>query len=282
MRLAVVTLGALVAAVVAGAAQAHPQATANDSESAIVVVKDLARGPAQVEVRERRTGRIIRREAAVGERWDRKAACIDPRFRLIRARWRSTPGLFVNVASLEGIPGSASSFLSSGEVLADVLGGMRAWSNPFVTDCRGLPIRSGFSTSLSGPTTRTASLADGVTEDGVNVVEFRSLEGTVCDGAVACTLISYDRGRIFEADMLFEKSLKRLSGLEDYWTTGDTTAIEPSSAQFAVVDTATHEFGHFAGLDHVNRSPDLTMFPFIHDGMQTLGLGDMAGIRALY
>jgi hypothetical protein len=26
----------------------------------------------------------------------------------------------------------------------------------------------------------------------------------------------------------------------------------------------------------------LTMFPFIHDGMQTLGLGDMKGLLARY
>ena len=49
-----------------------------------------------------------------------------------------------------------------------------------------------------------------------------------------------------------------------------------------MIDVATHEFGHFAGLGHANGSPALTMFPHVHDGGQTLGLGDMLGILNLY
>jgi hypothetical protein len=32
----------------------------------------------------------------------------------------------------------------------------------------------------------------------------------------------------------------------------------------------------------VKLSPALTMYPFVHDGMQTLGLGDMKGLLARY
>jgi hypothetical protein len=49
-----------------------------------------------------------------------------------------------------------------------------------------------------------------------------------------------------------------------------------------VIDVATHEWGHFAGLGHARKSPSLTMYPGIRDGMQTLGLGDMKGLRARY
>ena len=50
----------------------------------------------------------------------------------------------------------------------------------------------------------------------------------------------------------------------------------------AVIAVATHEFGHFAGLGHADGSPALTMFPYVGDGAQTLGLGDMLGILELY
>ena len=48
------------------------------------------------------------------------------------------------------------------------------------------------------------------------------------------------------------------------------------------LDVGTHEFGHFLGFDHVLDSPELTMFPLIHDGDDTLGLGDMLGTFLLY
>ena len=48
------------------------------------------------------------------------------------------------------------------------------------------------------------------------------------------------------------------------------------------LDVVTHEWGHFALLGHVNGSPELTMFPSVHDGMQTLGRGDMKGVVGLY
>jgi hypothetical protein len=87
--------------------------------------------------------------------------------------------------------------------------------------------------------------------------------------------------RLAAADMLFESELTRY-GFADYWTTGDTTWTTSTDGRFALVDVAAHEFGHFAGLDHVDRSPGLTMYPLIHDGMQTLGLGDMHGLLARY
>ncbi len=151
-----------------------------------------------------------------------------------------------------------------------------------MTDCTSRPVGSRFATVYGGPTTLTGSLADGVTRDGVNVVEFRSLAGTICDGAIACTILDIERRRIQEADVLFEKDITRLSGFADYWTTSDTTAVFPTSAQFAVIDVAAHEWGHMLGLDNVPNSTTLTMVGPIHDGMQTLGLGDMLGARVIY
>ena len=81
--------------------------------------------------------------------------------------------------------------------------------------------------------------------------------------------------------MAFERDLSRY-GLPDLWTTDDTTWSTKTAGRVSVSDTAAHEWGHFAALGHVNKSPALTMYPYIHDGMQTLGLGDMKGLLARY
>jgi hypothetical protein len=278
MRLAAPLLALVVAALFAGSGHARVA----DVESGFVVFKDLGRGWAVTEVRDSATGRIVARGAALGDKRGGLLACLDPRHRFVGGRWRSLPTFFVNTASLEGIEGSATTVLPASDVLADVIGGGTAWSFPVVTDCPHAPLGARYAVAFGGPTDRSASLGDGLTADGFNVVEFRSLVGTICDGALACTVLDIRRRRIVESDMLFEKDITRLSGLADYWSTGDTTLIEETSAQFAVIDTAVHEFGHFAGLDHVERSPALTMFPAVHDGMQTLGRGDILGLRALY
>ena len=67
--------------------------------------------------------------------------------------------------------------------------------------------------------------------------------------------------------------------------TGETWSIGPSDID--VGNVATHEFGHVAGLDHVNAPKDgcLTMFRFATTGETqkgTLGLGDKLGMDVLY
>jgi hypothetical protein len=82
--------------------------------------------------------------------------------------------------------------------------------------------------------------------------------------------------------MIVESDLATQLGGDYRWTNGDTTDADAVGGEIAVVDVATHEFGHWAGLGHVSKSPELTMFPAIRDGMQTLGLGDMKGVLARY
>lgn len=265
LRLVVLALGlfAIATAALAGSALAAPT-----DATGYYVFKDMRAGGV-TEFRDR-NGRLVSREVAVGHKGDRRSACGDPQFKFAGGRWRGGfPSYLVNVRS------SAAAGLDESATLADLLSAHGAWTSPLVTDCP-VPRFSAYQQHFGGPTEQGASTAL-LELDGVNVVEFRSLSGTVCDGAVACVVVYSERGRFLEADMALEADASRF-GPDVRWSTGDRTDQD----ELAVIDVATHEWGHFAGLDHVERSPELTMFPFIHDGMQTLGLGDVRGIRTRY
>jgi hypothetical protein len=237
-----------------------------------VVYKELRTG-AGVDVRDD-AGNVVSSAAEVGETGGAPTDCGDARHTFFGARWPDYEPYLVNARSVPA-------YLDRAAALDDLVAAHAAWQTPFVTECAPPSGTSPYRALYGGTTRRTASLADNVTTDGLNVVEFRSLVGTVCDGALACVVVSYKSGRLTEADMLFEADLTR-SGFEDYWTTDDTTWWNAVEGRYSLSDLATHEWGHFAGLAHAKSSPALTMFPFAHDGMQTLGLGDMRGLLARY
>ncbi len=175
---------------------------------------------------------------------------------------------------------SVPSYLNAGLARSELVRAQEAWEGRFTTDCRWR-LRSDYNARDGGNTTLDPTTVTQLEVDGQNVVGWVSLEGTVCDGALACIVADFDRGRIFEADLGFERDLTRY-GFQDFWTTGRRTWTNATGGEFAISDVGTHEFGHFLGLDHVAESPELTMFPFIHDGDDTLGLGDMLGTLVLY
>jgi hypothetical protein len=261
---------ALAGALVLAAVWAGPVAAA--SKAGYYVFKDL-QSSAVTEYRDA-SGRLVWRELSIGEKSDPGTECGDSRHVLIGARWSTFPAYFVNLSS---IPDE----LDSAEALADLRAAHAAWEDPWTTDCTSVPGPSPYVAMYGGPTGAPASLAVGQL-DGVNALQFRSLEGTLCfhPGVVACVVAWSESGRFVEADMALASDLGRLGDFG--WTTGDTTWFSGSTGEFAVSDVATHEWGHFAGLAHAKHSPSLTMFPGIRDGMQTLGLGDMKGLRARY
>ena len=269
MRRILLGVGLLIAAgVSANGAVAANQAPARG----FVVYKDL-RSYAIIDVRNA-AGKIVSSTVELGETGDLSSPCGDSRHTFFGARWQEFEPYVVNDRSIPR-------YLDETAALADIVAAHSAWQTPFVTDCEARSRRSPYRALYGGTTTLPASLSDDVTTDGVNVVQFRSLVGTVCDGAFACVVVAYERGRLTEADMLLEADLTRY-GFEDYWTTDDTTWWNAVEGRYSLSDMATHEWGHFAGLNHVKSSPALTMFPFIHDGMQTLGRGDMLGLLARY
>jgi hypothetical protein len=269
MRRVLLGVGLLI---VAGVSASGALAANGAPARGFVVYKDF-RSHAVVDVRDA-NGRIVSSTVEVGKTGDLSSPCGDSRHTFFGVRWETFEPYLVNAASIPA-------YLDRAEALADIVAAHAAWQTPFLTDCSTRARTSPYRALYGGTTTRPASLTDNVTTDGYNVVQFRSLVGTVCDGALACVVVAHERGRLTEADMLLEENLKRF-GFEDFWTTDDTTWWNQVEGRYSISDMATHEWGHFAGLGHVKHSPALTMFPFVHDGMQTLGRGDMLGLLARY
>lgn len=259
---------------IAFAFSASSAAAASPAKSGFIVFKDMGRGAGVVEFRDKETGSLMASTSTSGGKTGNGTACGDSRHKFIGARWASVPTYKINAASVPD-------YLAQSLTRAQLVSGQEAWEGRFRTDCSSTPGRSPFRATDGGNTARTATLVSLLTRDGFNTVSYQSLAGTVCDGALACVVTDYDQGRINEADMAFEEDLTRY-GYLDYWTNDSTTWTDPFGGRFAISDVATHEFGHFAGLDHTEKSPALTMFPFIHDGDETVGLGDMKGILARY
>jgi hypothetical protein len=265
------TLASLLVLVALGSL-AGPAAAAELPSHGFIVFKDTLRGEPVVEVRDDFTGRVVTKLKHPRRGWDFTGACGDPHFRPF-ARWKKSPKYFVNAASIPD-------YLDATLARAELVRAQEAWEKRFRTDCR-FRLRSGFNAKDRGDTSLDPTTVTQLEIDRVNVVGWVSLEGTVCDGALACVVADFDQGRIFEADLGFERDLTRY-GFQDFWTTSRTTFTTPTGGQFAISDVGTHEFGHFLGLDHVPNSPELTMYTFIHDGDDTLGLGDMLGAFLLY
>lgn len=266
------TLSLLVAALTAA------ESAAAAPRSGFVVYKDMRMG-AVTELRDASTGRVFAREASTSAhfmRARRTSECRDSHHTGVGARWKKFEPYLVNHAS-------APSYLDSAAALAVLRSAHSAWSHPFVTDCRRPRGKSKYRAIFGGPTGVEPSLAT-LEFDDLNSVGFRRLEGTFCEGpgVVACVIAYSERGAFVEADMIVESDLATQLGGDYAWTTGDTTAADGEGGELALIDVATHEFGHWAGLGHVAKSPALTMFPSVHDGMQTLGLGDMKGLLARY
>jgi hypothetical protein len=253
---------------------ASAASAATPPRAGFIVFKDMGRTASTVEFRDKATGRIVASTSKSGGKTGNGTACGDSRHKYIGAQWAAVPTYRINAAS---VPDSLAQALTR----AQLVGGQEAWEDSFRTDCSTIPGRSPFNATDGGNTTRFGTLVSELTRDGVNTVSFQSFAGTVCDGALACVVTDYDRGRINEADVAFEEDLLRY-GYLDFWTNDATTWTDSLGGRFAISDVGTHEFGHFAGLDHTWKSPELTMHPFIHDGDETLGLGDMKGLLARY
>ena len=126
-------------------------------------------------------------------------------------------------------------------------------------------------------TTRTFTRNDGSPSSnpcgGVNTVRWAAIDGS---GGILAT-----------ASVCRNVATKEIRGFVVTFDTDETWSVTGASGLPDVENVGAHEFGHMAGLNHVNGPKDgcLTMYRFASDGetqKQTLGLGDKLGLDALY
>jgi hypothetical protein len=109
------------------------------------------------------------------------------------------------------------------------------------------------------------------TRDGYNVVAWGLY---LNPNVIAVTYIWYTGDEILESDC-------RMNTLRFKWSlTGEANKMD-------VQNIMTHEFGHWCGLDDLYNDADywLTMYGYANYGetyKQTLGLGDILGLQAVY
>ena len=94
-------------------------------------------------------------------------------------------------------------------------------------------------------------------------------------------------GVLATASVCVNPPTKEIRGFVITIDTGDVWSVGAVAGAFDVQNVLTHEFGHVAGLDHVNAPKDglLTMYKLAGEEeiqKRDLGIGDVLGMTALY
>jgi len=111
--------------------------------------------------------------------------------------------------------------------------------------------------------------------DNANIVVFRDTNWEHSRGILALTSVTFkgSTGEIFDADIEFN------SQAYNFTTTDNDLQVE-----IDIQNTATHEVGHFIGLDH-SQEPESTMFataPLKETKKRSLHQDDIAGVCDIY
>jgi len=138
----------------------------------------------------------------------------------------------------------------------------------------GTVIQTSFATWAAAPNTSISVVRGGDVTSTSTGFNNENLICFVCtsdsfddDGTLAITIITTQNdGTVLDADILFNPSRT--------WSTGGAGGVD-------IQTIATHEIGHFLGLDH---SPVVraVMYPFAPPSLVTLGYDDVAGLSATY
>ena len=189
----------------------------------------------------------------------------------VPAAWTSPPLWVINPA------------VSGGGVTANIAGTpsdvTSTMSAAFSTWVHAPNINLGVSTSPYGDSTATSP------QNNINLVCFicTGLDFSA-DGALAVTITSYNvtTGELTNASIYFNPA-PEVDGTPVCFTTSDTNASCPQSgSEMEDLQTvATHDVGHFFGLDH-SAIVRAIMYPFAPPVLTTLSYDDVAGMSLLY
>jgi hypothetical protein len=177
---------------------------------------------------------------------------------LVVVHWSSTPTWRIN-------PAIGSNVLGVTDPTSVIAASFNAWKTA--------PNVSGV---VSGTTQGANSTLTVHAQDGTNLIcfvcasnDFGSSGDTL---AITYTAFNSSSGAISDADLLFNPA-------DDFLTNGATC---PSGKTCADLETvATHEIGHFYGLDH-SAVTSAVMYPFAPDLQLNLGADDVAAISSTY
>ncbi|MEM3383851.1 MAG: hypothetical protein QW698_07440 [Nitrososphaerales archaeon] len=170
----------------------------------------------------------------------------NPDYKLLHFHWHTTAKYWINPSNKYGF--------STNDVVNTITASANTWDEKTSYEVF----------SYQGTTTRSAGR-----RDGYNVIAW----GLYRRGAIAITYIWYSGDRIIETDTLLNTYYK--------WS------LKGEKGKMDVQNIMTHEFGHWCGLDDLYDDKDywLTMYGYASYGetyKQTLGLGDILGLRAVY
>jgi len=170
----------------------------------------------------------------------------NPDYKLLPFHWYTTANYWINPSNKYGFSVSA--------VVTTIMTSADTWDSQ----------TSATVFSYQGTISRQAG-----TYDGYNVVAW----GAYRAGVIAVTYIWYSGSRIVETDT-------RMNTFYRWSLSGEAGKMD-------VQDIMTHEFGHWCGLADLYSDVDywLTMYGYSTYGetyKQTLGLGDIKGLQAVY
>ncbi len=172
-------------------------------------------------------------------------------------RWLSSPVWRINPSN--------SNVVGTSDPTSVIVASFNAWrSAPNVN-----AIVSGTSQGANSSSTTASN------NDGVNLICFKCTSDSFGSGGdtLAVTAMSFDStGKMLDADILFNPA-------DTFLTSGASCPSGKTCADLQTV--ATHEIGHFFGLDHSGVT-SAVMFPFAPDLQPNLGADDVAAISNTY
>ncbi|MGH7681530.1 MAG: matrixin family metalloprotease, partial [Candidatus Eiseniibacteriota bacterium] len=204
---------------------------------------------------------------------------LHPAFAFIRISGQASPTAPVVQAHwldselpLNSVIDPTNNDVPAADALAAILAAAQTWQD----------VNTSYFTINAHPFAGAPEVPPALAFDGQNSVIFLTDDtGTVFAPGViefVRTVFESDTGHSLDADMVFND--------RDFFasvSTPDLTPAPPGQFSVDLQSVATHEYGHYLGLDHTSIT-GATMIPFVSPdiSMRTIELDDRAGVSTIY